>query len=331
MKTKGLIFTLLFVVLSVSRAFGAVEFFQPDSDSFELDGGLKIDFAGVVRDLKAKDEASLNCVYSFFLVTARNDMMLDVKSDALYDSLGRKFEGPVGVSIIGSGTPSEIIGGVPTLVWVVHKVPVDKGELPAFAKMSFWFNDNLVELRSQKTLSWEVWKQRIAVGPVFEAWFASSPSASVLYNGLQSSHYQGGSKVFDGHHYKVFTDEKLSWNAANTKCKAMGGHLVTITSQREQDFIDTLYTTAYDTTAWIGLFRTRGYRDNGPFEWVTEEPITYTRWTDGAPYQDDYYDSRRRQCWMHYVYIFTNKAKKNWWSNDENANELRYYICEWDY
>ena len=284
--------------------------------AFDIDD-IHVEFAGVVRDTKAKGEA-LNCVFSFFLVTPRKDTNLNVASSAVFDSLGRKFEGPAGVSIIGNGNPSEIIGGIPTLVWIVHIVPVRYGKLPVFARMSFSFNGKPVEMRNIKTMEWENWQQKLSELPMFEAWLSTSPSAESLYSALQSSHYWPGSKIFNGHHYKVFTDEKISWNAANVKCMAMGGHLVTITSQREQDFIDSLYTTAYDTKAWIGFFRRRY---DAPFQWVTEEPVTYTRWNDGKP--DPYSDNFPTA-------MFATKEKKNWWEN-RNGNDKLYYICEWEF
>lgn len=295
--------------------------------SFEINGNIHVDFAGVVRDTKAKGEA-LNCVFSFFLVTPQKDTKLEVASDSLFDSLGRKFEGPAGISIIGNGNPSEIIGGVPTLVWIVHIVPARHGELPVFAKMNFQFNGTPVEIRNVKTQEWESWKQKLSEIPMFESWLSTSPSAESMYSALQASHYWTGGKVFNGHHYKVFTDEKISWNAANVKCLAMGGHLVTITSQREQDFIDSIYTTAYDTDAWIGLYREGGYQENGSFKWVTEEPVTYTRWTDGHPVKDWHHDGRYAQ--HHWTYIFRDKEKKNWWAVWENEMK-KYYICEWEF
>lgn len=41
---------------------------------------------------------------------------------------------------------------------------------------------------------------------------------------------------FNGHYYKVF-NESLTWYEAENACETMGGHLVTITSQEEQDFV----------------------------------------------------------------------------------------------
>ena len=325
MRKKIFLAAVLLLACTISAHAATINRTNNDSAlSFEIDGGIRIDFVGIIRDPNAKDEPA-ECVYTFFLATARQDTTLDVTAGAVYDSLGRKFEGPVGVSIIGNGSPSEIIGGVPTLVWIVHRVPVSYGTFPAFAKMSFSFNGQPAEIRNQKTQDWKNWKEKISGSPIFETWLESNPSPTSIYNEL--------SKVFNGHHYKVFNDEKISWIAARDKCWAMGGHLVTITSQQEQDFIDTIYTTAYDTSAWIGLFKPGGYGSEEAFQWITEEKVTYTRWKDGAPYRDKRLERNNqwRDCAFHFTYIFKNKAKKNWWDNEENTFELRYYICEWDY
>ena len=45
-------------------------------------------------------------------------------------------------------------------------------------------------------------------------------------------------------------ENNYEWNYANQECEALGGHLVTINSQEEQDFLTDLSSWSY---AWIGL------------------------------------------------------------------------------
>src|SRR5262245_10690698 len=48
---------------------------------------------------------------------------------------------------------------------------------------------------------------------------------------------QTSSRVaFQGHHYEIFR-HKRTWDEAKRLCEAMGGHLVCITSEAEQEFV----------------------------------------------------------------------------------------------
>jgi Ca2+-binding RTX toxin-like protein len=69
-----------------------------------------------------------------------------------------------------------------------------------------------------------------------------------------------------------------TWNNAQAQAKAMGGNLVTINSQAEQDFLISKFGT--NEHFWIGL---NDVKQEGKFEWVSGEPVTYTNWTPGEP------------------------------------------------
>ncbi len=72
---------------------------------------------------------------------------------------------------------------------------------------------------------------------------------------------------FRGHRY-LHIPRHLRWEEARTWCESMGGHLVTITSREEDQFVSSLFKGAW--WFWMGL---RG-GDRGP-EWVTGEPYAY--------------------------------------------------------
>ncbi|GEM_PF-1629751 len=91
------------------------------------------------------------------------------------------------------------------------------------------------------------------------------------------------------HVYKMVTGY-MDWSAARdaaaaTTYEGATGHLATITSAEEQQFIQTqLGSVAY---CWIG-----GYQDTtaldysepaGGWKWITDEPFTYTNWYSGYP------------------------------------------------
>ena len=65
----------------------------------------------------------------------------------------------------------------------------------------------------------------------------------------------------------------MVWTDASVMAQSYGGHLATITSQEEQDFLG-------NYGGWIGL---TDENVEGQWEWVTGEPVNYTNWIDGEP------------------------------------------------
>ncbi len=77
---------------------------------------------------------------------------------------------------------------------------------------------------------------------------------------------------FQGHHY-LFIPRLLAWEEARVFCENAGGHLLTITSREENEFVASMFPRG--AWCWIGLF-TRG----GRHEWVTGEPVAYSTFVD---------------------------------------------------
>lgn len=73
------------------------------------------------------------------------------------------------------------------------------------------------------------------------------------------------------------TSAPLTWAQAEAEAVAAGGHLVTIRSAAENQAILDRFG---GNTLWIGLRRSS---PNGPFEWSSGEPVTYTNWFSGQP------------------------------------------------
>ena len=57
---------------------------------------------------------------------------------------------------------------------------------------------------------------------------------------------------FNGNHYKIY-DDSMTWTEAKAQCESMGGRLVTITSQKEMDFLIGMLGGAQKNCYWIGL------------------------------------------------------------------------------
>ena len=77
---------------------------------------------------------------------------------------------------------------------------------------------------------------------------------------------------FGGHRYKLVRGV-LSWEEAKGVARKMGGHLATITTKEENDWIIQTFLRP-DTRFWLG-----GRRDlSGAWTWVTGEPWGFTGW-----------------------------------------------------
>jgi hypothetical protein len=123
---------------------------------------------------------------------------------------------------------------------------------------------------------------------------------------------------FNGHHYELITISK-TWSEAKADCESRGGYLVTITSQEENDFVSNLIG---DYEIWIGL---SDYENEGDWQWVTGEPVTYISYTNWGP--DEPNDSGEGED---YAEMYGDGS---WNDNGAPADPFlkHYYVCEWDY
>ena len=133
---------------------------------------------------------------------------------------------------------------------------------------------------------------------------------------------------FGGHSYKVF-DESMTWWEARDYCESVGGHLVTIASNSEHQFICDLIISSNISkrNVWIG-----GYIENGLVHWVTGEKFVFEAWNVGEP--NNVFGTQDA------IMMYTDKAgnqKFKW--NDENGNGRNWsgyylsdfgFICEWE-
>lgn len=111
-------------------------------------------------------------------------------------------------------------------------------------------------------------------------------------------------KGYNGHAYYYFSGNK-SWDDAKAYCEKIGGHLVTITAEGEEEFVNTLVNSS---KAWIG-----GYKES-TWKWVTSEAWSYTDWNTNEPGSDNR------------VALVSGK----WAALDNNSMEVAGFVCEWD-
>lgn len=115
---------------------------------------------------------------------------------------------------------------------------------------------------------------------------------------------------YNGHRYKVF-NEQISWSEAKARCESLGGHLASVTSKEEQDFLIQLK--GQWTSCWIGLYTDDGRKWN----WVTGEEMSFTQWDPGEP--NGFPGERYGALWP-----------INWNDLCDDSFEQEGFICEWE-
>jgi hypothetical protein len=113
----------------------------------------------------------------------------------------------------------------------------------------------------------------IAVG----ALSATSPASASLVEWTTAS---GG----NGHSYEVVQlASPIGWNAAKAAAELRGGHLATLTSLAEHEFVRSLVI-ASGRNAFLGGFQSNPSAPaNETWTWVTGEEWDFTAWANGEP------------------------------------------------
>lgn len=121
---------------------------------------------------------------------------------------------------------------------------------------------------------------------------------------------------FDDHHYKAYVSENpVSWHEAHKNCQKVGGHLATIGTKAELDFVRSkmFHSRHY---LWLG-----GYREGQKWKWVDGSEWTYDKWprdTDPTHPKVGFLGIRSRNAGRDVV-----PAK--------SPHEKFYgYVCEWE-
>jgi hypothetical protein len=97
---------------------------------------------------------------------------------------------------------------------------------------------------------------------------------TISYSASYQQHYSKKSR------YKVITKPML-WHEAKRYAESIGGHLVTIRSKKENQYVANLARSkGVKRSFWAGL---SDEAKEGRFVWVTGEPLTYTNWHSGEP------------------------------------------------
>lgn len=138
---------------------------------------------------------------------------------------------------------------------------------------------------------------------------------------------------FNGHTYKI-VDAGITWTEANEECEKMGGHLVTISSAEEQNFVQSQFDSNSKNCYWMG----GRYVDNS-WSWITTEPFSYQNWGINEPNNEEGQEAFLHMYGQNRTSYLGEKKVGQW--NDASNNGAAYadefyrinnfgFICEWD-
>ena len=122
-----------------------------------------------------------------------------------------------------------------------------------------------------------------------------------------------GAGKFNGHYYYVYPNGTCSsYSAAAAYCKSLGGHLATITSDSENQYVYNYMVSRGERMAYIGFYKT-----SGGWKWMDGTTSSYAKWNPGEPEGQPYarYKNKYGGTWV-----------DDYWGTFSNTR----FICGWD-
>lgn len=121
----------------------------------------------------------------------------------------------------------------------------------------------------------------------------------------------------------------MGWHEAKNYCETLGGHLVTITSAAEEEFVRTNIVETQTACIWLGA---TDENQEGAWEWVTGEEWFFTYWLSQPAVQPD--NDGGIEHYLHYLndYWGWNDIGTGLYGayNKDNTLYPTGFICEWD-
>ncbi|TIH19784.1 lectin [Marinifilum sp. JC120] len=91
---------------------------------------------------------------------------------------------------------------------------------------------------------------------------------------------------FGGSEYIIFQSNGINWSDAKLAAESVGGHLATITSVAENNFLKSTVFQGLDKAYWLGAYQTNDENRQNPtsnWHWVTGENWDFTDWYASEP------------------------------------------------
>lgn len=113
--------------------------------------------------------------------------------------------------------------------------------------------------------------------------------------------------------HKYFKTKVARWESAEKEAIEAGGHLVTIRSNSEEEWIRATF--GMNETFWIGLIRDKSTWTSNKWIWISGEKVTYQNWAINQPDNVGGYQNVARMF------------ERNYWDDEWETSE-HYGIAE---
>ena len=121
---------------------------------------------------------------------------------------------------------------------------------------------------------------------------------------------------WNGHNY-LYYSTPVSWYFAKEFCETQGGHLVTITSEAENNFVRSIMNGA--NSIWTGG---SDQDSEGSWYWVTGEPFAFFNWQDYQP--DNYNNSFTGE--ENFLELFSSAVGNGYWNDEIGCKDLPFVL-----
>lgn len=255
---------------------------------------------------------------------------IDNKSVHMYDEVLSKA--------VNLGVPVYIIG---------VGYDVDEGTLRYIAEGSggrYWFIDDLYDLSQIYSSVYEKEKETYVIEYVSDKSIDKYASRTVEltvkgcgYKGTCTDEFTPSAATNPTAYkhsgrYEIFAED-VSWEEANEKCIAKGGHLATVTSADELNTIIKLAEKAGYDYLWLGGYTSYDYYGNVFGHWITGEDFNYECWGPGEPSRVDLDGTEE-----YYIMLWNIPSMGGWNWNDQRNSTVGAgfhqgkiaYVCEWE-
>jgi hypothetical protein len=134
-----------------------------------------------------------------------------------------------------------------------------------------------------------------------------------------------GARAFGGHRYLLVHDD-VSWRDANERAVAMGGHLATLTTKEENDWVRQNFVESLpkEQLFYIGGLKTVGEGES--WQWITGEPWSFQNWDGGK--LPDAAPEARGAAFMNLARSGPHWAAK--WDAGKKLGRSVGFLVEWD-
>ncbi len=163
------------------------------------------------------------------------------------------------------------------------------------------------------------------------AWLPLSASQSARKESRSQASQSSARVVFSNHTYQYLANAEIAWEAARSGAASMvlngcgRGHLVTITSKSENDFVTEIINQTAIRRVWLGLYQPDPMSPPAEgWEWVSGEPFEYENWAANEP-NDEGILADFGAMWGP-----AGIAPLGTWGDKSGSELMDGYLVEWD-